>query len=83
MKVDIEIFDKKSVISFKQKDFTKIDELRAICCAMANRFCFEAGSLWSDDFESFVKVLQPRKTYWIIVGISSNGNPIVQWGVLE
>lgn len=83
MIVDIENFERESIISFKLKDLTNLDEIVSIGSAMANRYCFEAGSLVSDEFKEFITTLKPRKTYAIVVGIDSHDKPYVKWGTLK
>lgn len=83
MLVDIENFEDKTIISFKLKDLTSLDEIVSIGSAMANRFCFEAGSLMSEEFKKFISNLTSRKTYVIVVGVDYHDKPYVDWGVLK
>ncbi|HHH2006444.1 TPA: hypothetical protein ACPZF7_004215 [Yersinia enterocolitica] len=81
MKVDIRFFACESVITFKLKDFTNIDDITSIGSAMAHLRSFEAGSLRSAEFKEFIAALKPRKTYEIIVGHDENDRPYVKWGI--
>lgn len=83
MLVDIKNFKNQTVISFKLKDLTSIDDIISIGCAMANQYCFEAGSLLTDEFKRFISNLKPRKTYVIVVGIGDRDKPFVHWGTLK
>lgn len=85
MILDVSKNEHETWIKFKAKD-VKTDEdkkqLRSICCDLAGGYCFEAGSLYTEDFNGFLNVLEPRKNYIIIVGLNGE-SPIVQWGILK
>lgn len=85
MILDVSKNENETWIKFKAKDI-KTDEdkkqLRSICCDLASGYCFEASSLYTEDFNEFLNVLKPRINYIIIVG--HNGEyPIVKLGILK
>ena len=61
MILDIRHFENETAIIFKKKDLVDKEELITTCSAMANRFCFEAGSLLSLEFDSFLNILKTNK----------------------
>lgn len=83
MHVDIKVFEREVIVAFKKKDITTIDELVSIGCAMANNFCFEAGSLVSPEFHKFIEETKFRTTYAIAVGLDAYDRPFVEWGILD
>lgn len=83
MRVDIQNLDDETIITFTQKDLTDIDDVISICNAIASgKYCFEANALSSESFETFIKNLQPRRTYFVAVGRAYNKS-FVEWGVLK
>lgn len=84
MKFNVDFFENKTIATFKKKDFTNIDDVISMCSALANRHCFEAGTLLSNEFKNFIENIEYRKTYGVIVGHEiESDEPVVKWGVLE
>lgn len=84
MNFNVEFFERETLVTFKKKDFTNIDDVISMCSALANRHCFEAGTLLSNEFKNFIENIEHRKTYAVIVGHEIySDKPIVKWGVLE
>ena len=84
MNFNVEFFETKTIVTFKKKDFTNIDDVISMCSALANRHCFEAGSLLSSGFKDFIENIEHRKTYAVIVGHEVySDKPVVKWGILE
>lgn len=84
MIVNIEHGIQHTLITFKASDFTCFDDIQRIASATAaGGYCFEAGSLLSDEFKQFISRIEPRKTYGIMVGIDEHNQPFVEWGKLK
>lgn len=69
----LDVGEHATVIEFKKKDLTSIEDLRHIASGMANLYSYEAGSLWGEDFQHFIANLKYRVRYVIVVGRGING----------
>lgn len=83
MKLDIKDSDRLTVIEFKMKDLTDINEIISIGCAISRKYCFEADVLTSAEFEDFIEKLKPRKTYQIFIGLTQDDMAVVSWGMKD
>ena len=84
MIVDIQRQGKKTLIVFKEKDFTNYNDILGIACGVAaGNYCFEAGSLLSPDFVQFIENIKLRIKYGILIRHDNHGKPLVRWGRLQ
>lgn len=81
MIVDIENTAERTLISFRASDLTSLQDIRQIVGSIAaGGYCFEAGTLFSEDFENFINNIKPHNRYGIMLGLDNQGKPFVNWG---
>lgn len=76
--------EEHTLITFKASDFTCLEDIQIIASSIAaGGYCFEAGSLFSDEFKQFIDGIKPRNTYSIMLGIDERNRPSVKWGIVK
>lgn len=80
MIVDIKTVDTVTYVIFKPKDLTTLDDIQHICSGVAANYSFWATSVTEQRFVDFIKEVEPRKSYAVLIGRDDEDCPIICWG---
>ena len=81
MNVNIEFGDNSTLVTFKKKDVTSVDDLKSIIHMATSNHCFWTETLETEEFKKFMSGLKIRNTYAVAVGVDLHTKePYVEWG---